>query len=65
MVTSRPFRTPPEFYTQTVTWAENTPGVTFERGQFIPWEAFKAFDMSLGTPEDDVHKRYGETEDVR
>jgi len=65
MVTSRPFRTPPEFYSQTVAWAQNTPGVTLERGQFIPWEAFRAFDMSLGTPEDEVRKRYDETEDVR
>ncbi|HSQ18150.1 MAG TPA: glycosyltransferase family A protein [Anaerolineales bacterium] len=65
MVTSRPFRTPPEFYSQTVSWAENTLGVRLERGQFIPWEAFRAFDMSLGTPEDEVRKRYDETEDVR
>ena len=65
MVTSRPFRTPPEFYSQTVAWAQNTPSVTLERGQFIPWEAFRAFDMSLGTPEDEVRKRYDETEDVR
>ena len=65
MVTSRPFRTPPEFYTNTLAWAERTPGVTLERGQFIPWEAFRAFDMSLGTPEDEVRQRYDQTEDVR
>jgi glycosyltransferase involved in cell wall biosynthesis len=65
MVTSRPFRTPPEFYTATVQWAEQTPGVMLERGQFILWEQFKAFDMSLGTPEDEVRKRYEATEDVR
>jgi glycosyltransferase involved in cell wall biosynthesis len=65
MVTSRPFRTPPEFYSHTVEWAENTPGATLQRGQFIPWEAFKAFDMSLGTPEPEVRQRYENTEDVR
>ncbi|MFZ6026483.1 MAG: glycosyltransferase family A protein [Chloroflexota bacterium] len=65
MVTSRPFRTPPEFYTAGETWAAQTAGVTLERGQFIPWEQFKAFDMSLGTPEEDVRKRYDATEDVR
>jgi len=65
MVTSRPFRTPPEFYTHTLAWAEQTPSVILERGQFIPWEAFKAFDMSLGTLEEDVRKRYNKTEDVR
>jgi len=65
MVTSRPFRTPPEFYTQTLAWAEQEPGAAITRGQFIPWEAFKAFDMSLGTPEDEVRQRYETTEDVR
>jgi len=65
MVTSRPFRTPPEFYTRTVEWAEQTPGAVIQRGQFIPWEAFKAFDMSLGTAEEEVRKRYETTEDVR
>jgi len=65
MVTSRPFRTPPEFYTQTLAWAEKEPDASLTRGQFIPWEAFKAFDMSLGTPEDEVRQRYEATEDVR
>jgi hypothetical protein len=65
MVTSRPFRTPPEFYTRTIEWAEQTPDATLQRGQFIPWEAFKAFDMSLGTPEPEVRQRYETTEDVR
>jgi glycosyltransferase involved in cell wall biosynthesis len=65
MVTSRPFRTPPEFYSHTVKWAEQTPGASLQRGQFIPWESFKAFDMSLGTPEPEVRQRYENTEDVR
>ena len=64
MVTSRPFRTPPELFSATTLWAEQA-SVTVERGQFIPWEQFKAFDMSLGTPEEDVRKRYESTEDVR
>lgn len=65
MVTCRPFRTPPEFYTQTLAWAEQTPGVSIERGQFIPWEVFKVFEMSLGMPEDQARQRYQTTEDVR
>jgi glycosyltransferase involved in cell wall biosynthesis len=65
MVTSRPFRTPPEFYNQTIAWAEKTPGVSIARGQFIPWEAFKVFDMSLGVSEEQVRQRYEATEDVR
>ena len=65
MVTSRPFRTSPELYQSTLQWAEKTEGVKVERGQFIPWEEFRAFDMSLGQPEEEVRQRYESTEDVR
>ncbi len=65
MVTSRPFRTNPEYYSNTLRWAGQTAQVHLERGQFIPWEEFKAFDMSLGTPEEEVRQRYEVTEDVR
>jgi glycosyltransferase involved in cell wall biosynthesis len=65
MVTSRPFRTPPEFITNTLAWAEREPEAEVQRGQFIPWDDFKAFDMSLGTPEPEVRARYQVTEDVR
>jgi glycosyltransferase involved in cell wall biosynthesis len=65
MVTSRPFRTNPEYYSNTVRWAEQTEGASLERGQFIPWEEFKAFDMSLGTAEEEVRQRFKTTEDVR
>jgi glycosyltransferase involved in cell wall biosynthesis len=65
MVTSRPFRTSPELYSRTIEWAEKTSQVTLERGQFIPWDAFKAFDMSLGTSEEETRQRYETTEDVR
>jgi hypothetical protein len=65
MVTSRPFRTPPEFYRATVAWAESTPDASVERGQFIPWEDFRAFDLSLGQDEDDIRARYESTQDIR
>jgi glycosyltransferase involved in cell wall biosynthesis len=65
MVTSRPFRTKMELCTSTLRWAEQTPGVTLSRGQFVSWEDFKAFDMSLGFPEEEVRHRYETTEDVR
>ncbi|MBN2146018.1 MAG: glycosyltransferase family 2 protein [Anaerolineales bacterium] len=65
MVTSRPFRTPPEFYTSTLDWAKTTPGVRVERGQFIPWDVFKVFEMSLGMPEEQARQRYDTTEDIR
>jgi glycosyltransferase involved in cell wall biosynthesis len=65
MVTSRPFRTPPDLYQSTVHWAEQNGEVKLERGSFIPWEDFRAFDMSLGQPEEEVRQRYETTEDVR
>lgn len=65
MVTSRPFRTPPEFFSRTLAWAESDREVTIERGAFIAWEAFREFDMSLGQEEEQVRARYASTEDVR
>jgi len=65
MVTSRPFRTKPELFSRTVEWARKTPGVTLEEGQFIAWEVFKVFEMSLGTSEEEARQRYEITHDVR
>ena len=65
MVTSRPFRTPPEFYSRTLAWAESDREVSVERGTFIAWEAFREFDMSLGQDEEQVRRRYDSTEDIR
>ncbi len=65
MVTSRPFRTNMDYCTSTLAWAEQTPGVEIQCGQFIPWEEFRAFDMSLGQAEDEVRHRYENTQDIR
>jgi len=63
MVTARPFRTPPEFYTATQDWARNN--ATLEDGQFIPWETFLEFNLSLGQTEEENKKVYAETKDWR
>lgn len=65
MVTSRPFRTNEEFYTKTVEWAQNTPGVKLEEGQLIPWEDFLEFDLSLGQTEAEIRQHYAATCDFR
>jgi hypothetical protein len=65
MVTSRPFRTPEEFTTSTIRWAEQTPEVSIERGQFTPWEVFRDFDLSLGQDEAAIRRRYQSTHDTR
>jgi glycosyltransferase involved in cell wall biosynthesis len=63
MVTARPFRTPPEFYQATLTWARNN--AKLEEGQFIPWETFLEFNLSLGQTEEENRKVYAETRDWR
>ncbi len=63
MVTARPFRTPPEFYESTVKWAKEN--ATLEEGQFIPWETFLEFNLSLGQTDEENKKVYAETRDWR
>jgi glycosyltransferase involved in cell wall biosynthesis len=63
MVTARPFRTPPEFYESTLKWAKGN--ATVDDGQFIPWETFLEFNLSLGQTEEENKKVYAETKDWR
>ncbi len=63
MVTARPFRTPPEFYSATLEWARKY--ATLEEGQFIPWETFLEFNLSLGQTEEENKKAYAGTRDWR
>jgi len=63
MVTARPFRTPPEFYELTLKWAKEN--ATLEEGQFILWETFLEFNLSLGQSEEENKKVYAETRDWR
>ena len=65
MVTARPFRTPPEFYETTLKWARDSDNVKVEEGQFIPWETFLEFNLSLGQSEEENRKVYAETRDWR
>jgi glycosyltransferase involved in cell wall biosynthesis len=63
MVTARPFRTPPEFYESTLKWAREN--AKLEEGQFILWETFLEFNLSLGQTEEENKKVYAETRDWR
>jgi len=65
MVTARPFRTPPEFYSASLDWARRSEGTALESGQFIPWETFLEFNLSLGQTEEENVKVYQETTDWR
>ncbi len=63
MVTARPFRTPPEFYSRTLDWARTAGGATVKEDQFIPWETFLEFNLSLGQTEQENRKVYADTRD--
>jgi glycosyltransferase involved in cell wall biosynthesis len=65
MVTARPFRTPPEFFESTLKWARDAERAHLEEGQFIPWEAFLEFNLSLGQTEEENKKVFAETRDWR
>lgn len=66
MVTSRPFRTNENLSSTTVEWALKTPGVSLERGDFLTWEVFRDFVMSLGTSEEQARKWYqSDVKDIR
>lgn len=63
MVTARPFRTPPEYYSATLEWARTS--AELQVGQFIPWETFLEFNLSLGQTEEENRKVYAGTQDWR
>ena len=61
MVTARPYRTPPAFYSSTLKWAEQNASV--KEGDFIRWKTFLEFNLSLGQTEKENVKVYAETND--
>ena len=58
MVTARPLRTPQEYYTRTLEWANQDTDATYEKGQFINWENFKEHTDSLGMAEAEAEERF-------
>lgn len=64
MVTARPFRTNPDFYTSTTAWGQGQPDVAKEHGQYISWETFLEFDRSIGQTDEEIRKHYETSEDV-
>ncbi len=63
MVTARPFRTPPELFQATLDWAR--AHARLDQGEFIPWETYLEFNLSLGQTEEENRKVYAETRDWR
>lgn len=64
MVTGMPLRTPPQFSTATIDWAEGQPGVEVQRGQLLPWEQYWRHSRSLGLTEEQARQNYESTEDI-
>jgi glycosyltransferase involved in cell wall biosynthesis len=65
MVTARPFQTNPEYYSQTVAWAEKNSDVTVERGHLVPFQTLHEFNLSLGQTEEYSRSLIDNAEDVR
>ncbi|HVP21142.1 MAG TPA: glycosyltransferase family A protein [Anaerolineaceae bacterium] len=65
MVTSRPFRTPEQYSSHTIEWARNTPEADYKIGNFLSWEDFGSFVMSLGTSEEQARSWWEGGGDMR
>lgn len=65
MVTARPFRTPEKYSSATIDWAQNTPEAHFEAGQFLSWDEFSSFVLSLGNSLKQTQEWFAESRDLR
>jgi glycosyltransferase involved in cell wall biosynthesis len=55
----------PSWLSRSVEILETFPNATLGEGQFIPWETFLEFNLSLGQTEEENKKVYAETKDWR
>lgn len=62
MITGMPLLNPEQFFSSSKRWAENTPGVTLERGRLLPWEDYWRHAGSL-TGGEDKAREFFETHD--
>lgn len=65
MVTARPYRTPKEFLSNTIKWAEETPSVRMEIGKLVPFPVLHEFNLSLGQSEEASNHFIETTEDIK
>ena len=59
------FRSNTELYSATLEWADSDAEVTHEPGDLIPFEVFRACDLSLGQSEEEIAAHYAQTTDHR
>ncbi len=65
MVTSRPLRTPEVYYSHTLAWAKDKPGVVAEKGQFMSWEIYQEHTDSLGVSVEQARQWFQDSYDWR
>lgn len=65
MVTGIPMWSPAQYSTATVAWAEQTEGVTLERGKLLAWEDYWKHARSLGQDEAEARRNFEKQEDCR
>lgn len=65
MVTGIPMWSPAQFSTATAAWAEQTEGVTLERGKLLAWEDYWKHAQSLGQDETEARANFEKQEDAR
>lgn len=65
MLTSRPLRTPEEYYSSTLQWAQNQPDVQLEQGRFIPWDIYREHLLSLGISEEQALEWFESKNELR
>ncbi len=65
MVTARPLRTIPELCTGTIAWAEKTPHVKIETGDFISYQDYYEFSSTLGYTDEKLQQEYDNKTDTR
>jgi glycosyltransferase involved in cell wall biosynthesis len=65
MVTARPLRSPEEYFSKTLEWAQTQPDVTLENGKFIPWDIFREHIISLGNSEEQAQEWFNSKSEWR
>lgn len=65
MVTARPLRSPEEYYSSLLKWAEDEPEAVLERGKFLEWETYLEHSLSVGAGVEESREWYDSREDYK
>lgn len=65
MVTARPLRSPMEYSSATLEWAQKQAAGVYEKGQFLDWECYWEHARSTGYPEEKARDEFPQGTDHR